>query len=128
MTRPPVRCPVQYRAALLATATVAGCGLISGCYVPGARNALPVSQSVSALASVCTPDSARGSVTNQASVAVSARLRVRWLSLTSAVLASAQVSIGKVPAHGSVTWSVTPNHHAPNVLSCDTALSDVRAR
>jgi hypothetical protein len=128
MTRPPLPRPVHYRAALLAAATVAGGALVSGCYLPGARNALSVSQSVSALASACTSDSARGSVTNQASVAVSARLRVRWLSLTSAVLASAQVSIGKVPAHGSVTWSVTPNHHATNVLSCDTALSDVRAR
>lgn len=118
------------RARAACWALVVACGLgLSGCfccYLPGATSHVSLAQSVSALASSCNPGSAGGQITNNAASTVAVRLQVAWVSVSNATLASATAPTIKVPANGTASFSVKPNHRAANALSCTATITSVK--
>ncbi len=119
---------VQARAACCALVVACALGL-SGCvccYLPGAQSHVSLAQSVSALASSCNPGSAGGQINNDAASPVVVQLQVAWVSVSNSTLASATAATTTVPAHGTATFSVKPNHRAVNALSCTATITSVK--
>ena len=87
---------------------------------------MSLAQSVSAVASTCDPGHAGGQITNNASTSVVVQMKVTWVSVSGATLASGEVASTKVPANGTSSWASKPNHSATGVLSCTASITEVK--
>jgi hypothetical protein len=101
---------------------------LAGCIsLPGATSTLSLTESVSALATTCAAHIASGQVTNASKLAVRVDLKIAWLSVTNATLATAILAGLRVPAHGQTGFKVHPSRPATNALSCTATVTSVRA-